>query len=122
MKWTQFLLVCSLLCTTCYAEEVKQSTDEIEAKKVANTDVKAELEKQEAIDLGNLKKLPDNLEPFNRGVFSFNEFLLKYIADPILSGYNFIVPESARESISNFYKNLFQNGKHRFLSGQNSTP
>ena len=106
MKWTQFLLVCSLLCTTCYAEEVKQSTDEIEAKKVANTDVKAELEKQEAIDLGNLKTLPDNLEPFNRGVFSFNEFLLKYIADPILSGYNFIVPESARESISNFYKNI----------------
>lgn len=48
----------------------------------------------------------DPLEPFNRSVFSFNETLDHYIAEPIAQGYAHVVPSDARSMITNFFNNL----------------
>lgn len=47
----------------------------------------------------------DPIEPFNRGMFWFNDKLYFYLLKPIARGYR-VVPEPARESVSNFFSNL----------------
>ena len=48
----------------------------------------------------------DPLEPFNRGVYKFNDTLDRAIAKPVAKGYDKIVPDPAKMMISNFFSNL----------------
>ncbi len=48
----------------------------------------------------------DPLEPFNRGMFWFNDKLYFYLLKPVAKGYRFVAPEPVRESVSNFFHNL----------------
>lgn len=48
----------------------------------------------------------DPIEPFNRGMFWFNDKLYFYLLKPVAKGYRFMVPEPARESVGNFFHNL----------------
>ena len=47
----------------------------------------------------------DPIEPFNRGMFWVNDKLYFYLLKPIARGYR-VVPEPARQSVSNFFSNL----------------
>ncbi len=48
----------------------------------------------------------DPLEPFNRGVYQFNDALDKAIVKPAAKGYNTVVPPPAKMMVSNFFSNL----------------
>jgi len=48
----------------------------------------------------------DPLEPINRGFFWFNDKLYFYVLKPVVTVYR-VVPEPARQSVSNFFSNLF---------------
>ena len=48
----------------------------------------------------------DPLEPLNRGIFAFNEFVYKNILTPLARGYNKVVPEPIRNSLDNVLSNL----------------
>jgi phospholipid-binding lipoprotein MlaA len=48
----------------------------------------------------------DPLEPFNRGVYQFNDAADKAIVKPVASAYNAVIPKPARTGISNFFSNL----------------
>ncbi|NMC62051.1 MAG: VacJ family lipoprotein [SAR324 cluster bacterium] len=48
----------------------------------------------------------DPIEPVNRGIFWFNDKFDRYLLGPVAHGYMYIVPEFARESVSNFFSNL----------------
>lgn len=48
----------------------------------------------------------DPLEPFNRGMFWFNDKLYFYALKPVAKGYRAVTPEPVRESVSNFFRNL----------------
>ena len=48
----------------------------------------------------------DPIEPFNRGMFWFNDKLYFYLLKPVAKGYRFITPEPVRESVGNFFHNL----------------
>ena len=48
----------------------------------------------------------DPLEPINRAVFAFNGVVDTVLLKPIAKGYRMIVPELARDGISNFLANL----------------
>jgi phospholipid-binding lipoprotein MlaA len=48
----------------------------------------------------------DPFEPFNRGVYQFNEGLDKAILKPVARGYRFVVPQFIRASVSNFFSNI----------------
>jgi phospholipid-binding lipoprotein MlaA len=48
----------------------------------------------------------DPLEPVNRAIFGFNELVYKYFLTPLAKGYNKVVPEPVRSSLSNVLANL----------------
>ena len=48
----------------------------------------------------------DPFEPFNRTVFSVNMTFDEYLFRPVVNGYRFVVPQPAREGVSNFFDNL----------------
>jgi len=52
---------------------------------------------------GNSK---DPLEGFNRGMFAFNEGLDKAVIKPVAKGYEAILPQPARNGVSNFFANI----------------
>lgn len=48
----------------------------------------------------------DPLEPVNRFWFNFNDIILEYAAKPVSKAYNFVVPETGRKGLKNFFYNL----------------
>ena len=48
----------------------------------------------------------DPLEPFNRGVYQFNEAVDRAVLKPIAEGYRFVLPQFIRSSVSNFFSNI----------------
>jgi phospholipid-binding lipoprotein MlaA len=48
----------------------------------------------------------DPLEPFNRGVFQFNEDVDQAFIEPLARGYNAIMPGPANQGVTNFFNNL----------------
>ncbi len=54
------------------------------------------------------KEFNDPLEGWNRGVFAFNRVVDRAVLDPIVSGYQAVVPKTARKGISNVVDNLFE--------------
>jgi phospholipid-binding lipoprotein MlaA len=52
------------------------------------------------------EEISDPLEPFNRGVFWFNDQLDVYFLEPVAMGYDFITPQPVQSSVTNFFRNL----------------
>lgn len=48
----------------------------------------------------------DPLEPFNRGVYQFNDAVDKAVIKPAAKGYNAVMPAPGKMMISNFFSNL----------------
>ncbi len=48
----------------------------------------------------------DPLEGLNRAIFAFNEFVYKWALTPAARGYNKVVPEGGRNTVSRFFSNL----------------
>jgi len=48
----------------------------------------------------------DPFEPFNRGVYSFNEGVDRAILQPVARGYRAVLPQFIRSSVSNFFSNI----------------
>lgn len=61
----------------------------------------------------------DPLEPFNRGVFWFNQTFDRFVFRPVAKGYRYITPRPIRNSIGNATDNLFEpiNMLNAFLQG-----
>ncbi len=51
-------------------------------------------------------EIADPLEPFNRAMYHFNDKLYFWVLKPVAQGYQKVVPEKARVSVSNFFSNL----------------
>lgn len=49
---------------------------------------------------------PDPLERFNRGMFQFNDLVDVYIAKPVATFYNIIMPKPLNQGIHNFFNNM----------------
>ena len=48
----------------------------------------------------------DPLEPWNRAMFSFNNFVYFKATKPVAKGYAAVVPKPARTGVKNFFRNL----------------
>ena len=48
----------------------------------------------------------DPFEPFNRGVYTFNDTLDRAVVKPVAQGYVKVVPSPARTMVNNFFSNL----------------
>ena len=53
-----------------------------------------------------LSEVNDPLESVNRRIFAFNEVVRQYLLDPVVTGYNSVLPEVAREAIANALNNI----------------
>ena len=50
----------------------------------------------------------DPLEGFNRGAYRFNYYFDKYLYLPVVSGYQFIMPDYAEDRVSDFVDNVYE--------------
>jgi len=48
----------------------------------------------------------DPLEPFNSAMFNFNIDVDQWVVTPVAKGYSYVMPEQARQSVNNFFKNI----------------
>lgn len=48
----------------------------------------------------------DPLEPVNRGIYKFNDTLDKALVKPVAKAYNAVLPEPAKNMVTNFFSNL----------------
>ena len=53
-----------------------------------------------------LPEVNDPLESVNRRIFAFNEVVRQYLLDPVVTGYNSVLPEVVREAIANALNNI----------------
>jgi phospholipid-binding lipoprotein MlaA len=53
-----------------------------------------------------VKTIADPLEPINRAFFHFNDKLYFWLLKPVARGYRFILPQSVRIGLRNFFDNL----------------
>ncbi len=58
--------------------------------------------------LGSTVKIYDPLEPLNRKIFTFNDYVDEYFLNYVVDSYRFIVPEFARKGVRNFFDNLYK--------------
>ena len=49
---------------------------------------------------------PDPLEPFNSAMFNFNVNVDQWVVTPVAKGYSYVMPEPARQSVNNFFRNI----------------
>jgi phospholipid-binding lipoprotein MlaA len=49
---------------------------------------------------------PDPLEPVNRAVYRFNDVADRYLIRPVAQGYEAVVPQPVRSSVTRFFENL----------------
>ncbi|ORJ60625.1 MlaA family lipoprotein [Geothermobacter hydrogeniphilus] len=52
--------------------------------------------------------ISDPFEGFNRGAYRFNYYFDKYLFLPVISGYQFIMPDYAEDRVSNFFDNIYE--------------
>ena len=64
----------------------------------------------------------DPLESINRPIFAFNHVLYRYLLNPIGRGYQAIMPDPAKQGVSNFFANLREplNLVNNFAQGDGS--
>ncbi len=55
---------------------------------------------------GNVDGISDPLEPWNRFWFGFNDIFYMYIAKPMYTAYDTVVPDKVQTGLSNFLRNL----------------
>jgi phospholipid-binding lipoprotein MlaA len=51
-------------------------------------------------------EVSDPVEPVNRGIFYLNDKLYRWVLKPVAKGYKFVVPDTVRVSVRNFFLNL----------------
>lgn len=51
-------------------------------------------------------RIPDPIEPVNRGIFWFNDKLYIYVARPTTRGYRFLLGQGVRKRVGNVFDNL----------------
>jgi len=57
-------------------------------------------------DQSGVVEVGDPIEPFNRVIFTVNDYLYTWVLDPVATGYSNAVPVSIRGCIHNFFDNL----------------
>ncbi|MDP6574668.1 MAG: VacJ family lipoprotein [Rhodospirillales bacterium] len=57
-------------------------------------------------DIDDEERDDDPIEPVNRAIFEFNEWVIKLVVRPLAQGYRWLVPEPARDSVENVLHNL----------------
>ncbi len=63
---------------------------------------------REPVEAGLDEETRDPFEPFNRGMFAFNEKFDAWLLKPVARGYDYVLPGPVRQGVGNFFSNLVQ--------------
>ncbi len=128
------VLIISILGLTAYADDSPSNTDQVlenlvkeESSTLMEVD-SADTSSDDSFDdfddfdvAGDLSDIEahsvaieDNWGSFNRAMFGFNDKVYTHVIKPGNKGYNYVVPEKARESVRKFFLNIGTPG--RFLN------
>jgi phospholipid-binding lipoprotein MlaA len=88
------------------ADDAKTPDTVVEAASESSGDNDLTLDFVEEGVAGEKAGIADPWEPFNRAMFHFNDKLYFWLLKPVAQGYQKVVPEPARVSVSNFFSNL----------------
>ena len=66
-----------------------------------------ELIDEDELAEGAPARIADPLELVNRAMFTFNDELFRVVVDPVVSGYNTVIPVEYRSAVRNFFHNLY---------------
>ncbi|HVN98078.1 MAG TPA: VacJ family lipoprotein [Syntrophorhabdaceae bacterium] len=61
---------------------------------------------EEEVKGGEAPRIADPIEPWNRAIYHVNDKLYFWLLKPVTRGYKYVLPESLRIIVSNFYENL----------------
>jgi phospholipid-binding lipoprotein MlaA len=61
---------------------------------------------EEEAGVGEVMRIADPVEPFNRAMHHFNDKVYFWVWKPVAHGYKYVVPEGLRGLFSNFYENI----------------
>ena len=101
-KGCVFLLLFAFLnFNTCSAETIKIQ----ESVFVEDDDILDEFEDEFEDEESTYK--PDPLNKYNRFMTSFNDNLYQHILTPVSDGYSYILNKDIRDSVDNFFDNLY---------------
>ena len=91
----RFILAClmslSFLCASDYIETTAHSSDDFEAE----------------FQSTNNENLFDPLSGYNEVMTNINDKFYEYLLKPTAQGYAYVMPQMARNGVSNFFDNLF---------------
>jgi phospholipid-binding lipoprotein MlaA len=86
------------------AETVPKKDTTLNAEAAPKSEATAEEAETEDIDAD--VTIADPIEPVNRVIFQINDKFYFWLLKPAAQGYNAVVPEPARISVKNFFKNV----------------
>jgi phospholipid-binding lipoprotein MlaA len=87
------------------AQTTKSATEPSESED-PEEDLTDPFDDEDDKDLPPLKTIADPIEPINRAFFYFNDKLYFWLLKPVARGYGFILPQSVRIGVRNFFDNL----------------
>lgn len=91
--------------TGCSSKSVEEPKD---VAVLANSDATAEDDELEGFaDEMEVKEIYDPFSGYNRAMTSFNDGAYEYVLKPVAEGYEFVLHVEVRESIANFFNNLY---------------
>ncbi len=109
-----FLIVFASSNVQAATINVEAATGGYQRGKLAESPVIKELQDEALHDFDELddyadtpeQSISDPFEPWNRFWFGFNDIFYLYVAKPLYTGYDFIMPEPVQSGLSNFFHNL----------------
>lgn len=96
-KFHFFILICLISCFIGCSSSRSQTNIYFQTPDVPLKETK---------NLPMIEPIKDPLEPFNRASFAFTDYSTRYVFQPFIRAYAFILPKPVRKSIHNFYENI----------------
>ncbi len=72
----------------------------------ADDPIESELDEWGDEDAGPVPRVADPIWPWNKAMFHFNDKLYFWVLKPVAQGYAFVVPETPRRGVKNFFTNI----------------
>ncbi|OQX59569.1 MAG: hypothetical protein B5M52_02975, partial [Helicobacteraceae bacterium 4484_230] len=115
MRFFLVLFFISITAATAQTADISEEIFQTEQNSSAEEGVGEEFGTDESFDEfedefenGQKEDIFDPLSGYNRFMTGFNDTLFDYVLDPFLvKGYNFILPEPARDSVYRFFENIY---------------
>jgi phospholipid-binding lipoprotein MlaA len=101
------LLLSLVLFSGCASKDVNPTKNTQETVQMSKADQEEDEFLDEFEEELKVEDVSDPLEGYNRAMTSFNDGVYEYVLRPVSNGYEAVTTKGIRESVGNFFHNLF---------------